>query len=191
MRDPESERAVREAHWADWMRRAQEGDSDAYERLLQDVLPDLRALVGARLRDPSGAEDVVQNVLFSIHRARHTFEPGRPFGPWMRAIARNAVIDAHRARSSRLRREVPLESDADVPDTSEHVDPHQPLPAWLQQALDALPAAQREAVELIHLRELSVAQAAEIVGIRPGALKVRAHRGYKALRAMLANRGPR
>ena len=181
-----SERLERERHWGELMRAAQDGDSAAYDRLLREVLPELRAFVGARLRDDSAAEDVVQNVLFSVHRARHTFQPGRPFGPWMRAIARNAVIDAQRARSFRLRRERPLEQGVEVPDTRESVDLNAPLPTYLQRALESLPRAQREAVELIHLRELSVAEAAERVGIRPGALKVRAHRGYKALRALLA-----
>ena len=180
-----SQRQERERRWGELMRAAQDGDSAAYDRLLREVLPELRAFVGARLRDASASEDVVQNVLFSIHRARHTFQPGRPFGPWMRAIARNAVIDAQRARSLRLKRELPLEPGVDLPDPREASDPNAPLPAYLQRALEALPAAQREAVELIHLRELSVAEAAERVGIRPGALKVRAHRGYKALRALL------
>jgi RNA polymerase sigma-70 factor (ECF subfamily) len=179
-------REEREQLWGELMARAQDGDSAAYDRLLRDILPDLRALVGARLRDPAGVEDVVQNVLFSMHRARQSFQPGRPFGPWMRAIARNAVIDAFRVRSTRLKREAPLEAGMDVAEASESVDPHAPLSPYLRRALDALPPAQREAVELIHLHEMSVAEAAARVGIKPGALKVRAHRGYKALRVLLA-----
>ena len=56
----------------------------------------------------------------------------------------------------------------------------------MSRALAELPAAQREAVELIHVRELSVAEAAEHAGVSVSALKVRAHRGYKALRKLLA-----
>ncbi len=60
-----------------------------------------------------------------------------------------------------------------------------PLSPQISHALAQLPASQREAVELIHLKGLSVAEAAAQVGISPGALKVRAHRGYRALRARL------
>jgi RNA polymerase sigma-70 factor (ECF subfamily) len=171
------------------MEAAQGGDGAAYGHLLLAILPVLRQLVASRLGDPASVEDVVQNVLLSIHRARHTYQPSRPFGPWMRAIARNAVVDAQRQRSSRVRRERPLsEAEAEsVPDPNP--PPETPaISAPIRQALEALPPGQREAVELIHLRELSVSEAAARVGITPGALKVRAHRGYQALRALLGGR---
>jgi RNA polymerase sigma-70 factor (ECF subfamily) len=72
MNDRKPSRASRaESQWAEWMAAAQAGDSATYERLLISIVPELRAFVRARLRDPSAAEDVVQNVLLSIHRARH------------------------------------------------------------------------------------------------------------------------
>lgn len=175
-------------HWAEWMAAAQKGDGEAYERLLHSVLPDLRAFVRSRLGDPSSVEDVVQNVLLSIHRARHTYRPERRFAPWLWAIARNAVIDAQRARSVRLRREVPLDL-TDEPAQPERGHQDRPLPARLTRALAELPATQREAVELIHLQGLSVAEAAARAGTTPGALKVRAHRGYRRLRARLEGAG--
>ena len=190
MTSRDEDRAERERHWSVLMKAAQDGDSAAYEKLLRDILPELRAIVGARLRDPSGVEDVVQNVLFSIHRARHTFRPERPFGPWLRAIARNAVIDAQRARGVRLRREVPIDDGMDVPDTSEPVDPGAPLSPYLQRALAALPPNQREAVELIHLREMSVAEAAARVGIKPGALNPKIKAAYTAEETSEVHRSP-
>ncbi len=185
MNDSGESRGAPESEWCGLMEAAQGGDRPAYERLLLAILPVLRRLVSARLGDPAGVEDVVQNVLLSIHRARHTYQPARPFGPWMRAIARNAVVDSQRQRSVRLRREEPLSQVEELPDTA---PPAQTpgLSSPLRQALESLPAGQRQAVELIHLRELSVAEAAKQVGITPGALKVRAHRGYRALRALLS-----
>ncbi len=173
-----------EAHWAAWMAKAQAGDSEAYERLLHSLLPGLRGFVRSRLGDPASVDDVVQNVLLSIHRARHTYRPDRPFGPWLWAVARNAVIDAQRARSVRLRREIPLDS-AEEPAQPEPAATSLELSPQISEALAELPASQREAVELIHLQGLSVAEAAARVGTTPGALKVRAHRGYRALRARL------
>ena len=87
--------------WGEWMAAAQGGDREAYQRLLLDLLSPLRRFVRVRLPDAATAEDVVQNVLLSIHRARHTYRPERPFGPWFWTIARNAVTDAHRARATR------------------------------------------------------------------------------------------
>jgi len=174
-----------DSSWGAWMAAAQEGDADAYQRLLSALLPALRGFVTGRLRDPSGVEDVIQNVLLSLHRARHTYRPERRFEPWFWTIARNAITDAQRARSARQQREEPLFDD-DVA-----VDPvditRDELSPRLRRALEALPPAQRQAVELLHLQQLSVAEAAARVGVTPGALKVRAHRGYQRLRLILGD----
>jgi RNA polymerase sigma-70 factor (ECF subfamily) len=178
----------RELTWGRWMAAAQEGDATAYEALLREIAPALRVFVGMRVRDTSVAEDVVQNVLLSLHRARHTYQPDRPFGPWLRAIARNAVTDALRARSKRAEHEAPLPDSDLIADSREPSRAGEPLSARMSDALEQLPPAQREAVMLIHVRDLSVAEAAERAGISVSALKVRAHRGYKALRALLGGR---
>ncbi len=180
-----AERDAKEAEWASWMAAAQDGDSALYERLLRSILPGLQGFVRMRLGDPASAEDVVQTVLLSIHRARHTYHPERRFAPWMWAIARNAVIDAQRARSVRRRREVSLEVVGEAAHPQAPPPEDASLSPEISHALAQLPASQREAVELIHLKGLSVAEAAAQVGISPGALKVRAHRGYRALRAQL------
>jgi RNA polymerase sigma-70 factor (ECF subfamily) len=174
----------REQRWGILMQAAQGGDRPSYDRLLREILPELRAVVAARVGDSSSVDDAVQNALLSIHRARHTFQPGRPFGPWMRAIARNAAIDVLRARRAQTAREVPLDPEKLISEPSEERSLDRPV-SRLRCALDSLPRAQREAIELIHLQSFSVAQAAERAGIKPGALKVRAHRGYRALRALL------
>ena len=176
----------RELAWGGLMAAAQEGDSAAYETLLREIVPALRVFVGARLRDSPTTEDVVQNVLLSLHRARHTYQPTRPFGPWLRAIARNATADALRARGRRAERETALPDADRIADEREPSRADAPLSARMARALAELPPAQREAVELIHVRELSVAEAADHAGVSVSALKVRAHRGYKALRKLLA-----
>lgn len=168
------------------MAAAQDGDAKAYERLLEELLPEVRSLVRRRLADDAAVEDVVQNTLLAIHRSRHTYRPERPFGPWLRAVARNAFLDHARVRSRRVEREVPLDAtpepaaeEAPLPLERERLSPD------LERALAQLPAAQREAVELIQLQGLSVAEAAVKAGVSTSAVKVRAHRGYRALRALL------
>ena len=170
------------------MAAAQEGDGAAYETLLRVLAPALRRFVTQIVRDPHETEDITQSVLLSMHRARHTWRPERPFGPWWRAIARNAAIDAIRSRSRRQLRETGLD------DAPELVAPDPPAPGEgtldpaVAAALAALPASQREAIELVHGRDLSVAEAAAHAGVSPSALKVRVHRGVAALRRVLGRR---
>ena len=72
--------------WSTLMARAQDGDEVAYRRLLEDATPYLRSLA-ARHRALAGeTEDVVQDILLTLHAVRHTYDPGRPFGPgWSRS----------------------------------------------------------------------------------------------------------
>jgi RNA polymerase sigma-70 factor (ECF subfamily) len=178
-------RQEHEARWRAWMTAAQRGDSAAYEQLLVELLPYLRRFVGRRLNGAEAGEDVVQTVFLSIHRARHTYRPERPFGPWLHSVARNAVIDHVRAQARRGRRETSLEAEGVPEPVAAEAAPPAGLSPELDRALEALPDGQREAVMLLHVEGLSVAEAASWVGISKSALKVRAHRGYRALRGLL------
>jgi len=168
------------------MAAAQEGDGEAYRKLLMEIMPVLRSTVHARVFNHASAEDVVQNILMSIHRARATYRPERPFGPWMRAIARNAIVDSYRQRGRRVEREVGVDYLEEIADPRAPERPGEGgLSPLLESALARLPDKQREAVQLIQLEGLSVAEAAVRAGVTPGAVKVRAHRGYRALRKAL------
>jgi RNA polymerase sigma factor (sigma-70 family) len=174
----------REARWSGWMVAAQAGDVPSYEKLLRELIPYLGRFVQWRLLDASAAEDVVQNVLISLHRSRHTYRAECRFSPWLHAIARNAIVDQMRIRARRAKREVSLASDRVPEPAVDAVEtPGPQLSPELQRALESLIDPQREAVELIHVHGLSVAEAAKRAGVTMTALKVRAHRGYRALRA--------
>ena len=174
-----------ERQLSDWMRSAQAGDAVAYRNLLSTIQPRIRAIVRGKIHEEAAAEDVVQNTLLSIHRGRSTYRAERPFGPWMRAIVRNSIIDHFRERKRRGDREIELVVE-DWPDESSTRDVEgDQLAPELAAALASLPEAQRVAVTLVQVKGLSVAEAALRVGISPGALKVRAHRGYRAMRKSL------
>lgn len=180
------------------MAAAQQGDATAYEWLLSSLLLPLRAFVRGRGVHASEVEDVVQEILLLIHRARHTWRAEQPFDPWMWAIARNASTDALRRQSrEHVRRDHTrdrfgdestatddLVADSDSSDPELRLTAAEFTPA-LTEALARLPAAQRQAVELLYVEQLSVAEASERAGVSPGALKVRAHRGSRALRGAL------
>ena len=127
---------------------ASSSDADAraaYEKMLSELLPVVRRIVRAKLYDPTYVEDVVQNVLLSIHRARATYRPERPFGPWMRAVVRNALIDWFRESKRRSDREVltdVMEEHAAAPHSDE-LERRELSPA-LSDALAALPVKQRD-----------------------------------------------
>ena len=165
---------------------AQAGDAVGYEKLLLELLPYVRRQVARRVGEPDEREDIVQNVLISLHRGRHTYRSDRPFGPWLRAVVRNASIDWMRTRGRRLRHELSraVEEMAE-PWYEASLPGEEALSPALEGAMASLPDNQRKAVELLHVEGLSVAEAAKRVGVSPGALKVRAHRGYRALRALL------
>ena len=177
-RDPEG------ARWSVWMRAAQDGESAAYEKLLREIQPMVRASVFKRMRGRDHAEDVVQNVLLSIHRSRHTFHPSRAFKPWLRAVIRNAIIDSARSRRNEWRHQIFEEHEHPSEDRNP-VDREEGLSQPVADALAKLPTGQREAVELLHLRGLSVKDGAAKLGVKPSAFKVRAHRGRQMLQALL------
>lgn len=179
--------------WSRLMAAAQDGDRAAYERLLREITPLLRRVAARRLHQAGAAdvEDVVQDVLLSVHTVRHTYEPRRAFLPWLMAIQRHRIADWQRRTVRRGRHELAVDSlEETFPDRAansegETTDEHREVRA----AVATLPPAQRQALELIKLRELSVKEAAERTGTTETALKVATHRGMKALRALLGRNG--
>lgn len=174
-----------ETHAAALMRLAQAGDEDAYAELLVQLTATTRRYARARAGAPvPWLDDAVQETLVAVHRARHTYDPGRPFAPWFYAIAGNRFVDVLR-REHRVRlREVGGEAWPERPPTGAHHASPVDLEA-VQKALAALPPRQREVVEAIKLRDESVREIAGRLGLTLSAVKVTAHRGYKALRCAL------
>jgi len=179
---------TRDVEWSILMARAQEGDQAAYHRLLHEITPYLRSLAARRHRDASDVEDAVQDVLLTIHSIRQTYDPTRPFAPWLVAIANRRFIDRLRRQGRTRNREIPL--------TSEHETFCEPA-ANLEERADGrelegmvshLPPAQQKAVRLLKLRELSLKEAAAVSGMSITSLKVNTHRALKSLRKMLFDR---
>ena len=162
------------------MARAQEGDRVSYRALLDDIGPIVRQYVGRRLRNPEDANDACQDVLLALHRARHTYEPSRPFEPWLFAIVRRTVARRQSEQAARYAREV---HGSALSGGSVGSDGH--MKVVLEQAFEQLSPAQRQALTLLKIDGLSLEAAAPRAGTTVGALKVRAHRAYRALRRLL------
>jgi len=165
---------------AELMRRAQEGEAGAFRTLVDEMAPILINFLRRRIPDSGELEDVCQEILLAIYQARHTYQPSRPLEPWLFAIARHVAADHFRRYWTRASwqdlREVPPEGETEG---IEHVRVN------LRQALNQLPHVQREAFVLLKVEGLPITEAAARTGISTGALKVRAHRAYEALKKAL------
>lgn len=179
---------VLDRHWSQLMANAQGGDQSAYATLLKEILPVLRAIARRQHRDLERAEDVVQDVLLTIHRVRHTYDPNRSFRAWVFTIARRRSIDALRkvSRAARYEESAQQEVIESSPSPTPEENPFEDLEPGLARAVAELPPGQRQAIELVKLRELTLAEAAAHSGISVGALKVAVHRAMKTLRGRLA-----
>ncbi|TGQ52300.1 sigma-70 family RNA polymerase sigma factor [Mesorhizobium sp. M1C.F.Ca.ET.193.01.1.1] len=173
---------VRELDWSILMARAQDGDANAYRRLLEGITPYLRAHAARCHRNPSDVEDAIQDILLTLHAARATYDPARPFAPWLTAIARRRLIDRLRRQGRRRAFETEFElaheAFAGQPTNLEDMtNIHE-----IATALDRLPPGQREAVLLTKIEGLSLKEASAASGMSVAALKVATHRAVQRLR---------
>lgn len=170
-----------EQRWSALMARAQAGDNVAYNQLLQElgrVLENyLRRHFGALLM----LEDCVQECLLAIHRARHTYDPCRPFRPWMFTIARHKTIDLLRRADTMQRGTDAMIQEWEL--QGKENDSRRELERMLDGArlLQQIPVDQREAIALTQYLGLTSLEAARRVGIKESALKARLRRGLKTL----------
>lgn len=174
----------RDDAWSSLMAMAQGGDKRAYDRLLREILPFLRTVARKRLRNDSDVEDAVQDALLTIHQIRHTFDPSRPLRPWLSAITDRRALDRLRQVARRGSREEELTDlhHETLVGAATNEGEGRLQARDVRAAVSELSPKQREAIELLKLRELSVAEASARTGQSASALKVATHRAIIALR---------
>jgi len=164
------------------MERSLDGDCVAYGQLLLALTSALRRALRSRARDAGlDAEDVVQEVLLALHAKRGTWIRGTPVAPWVTAIARNKIVDAHRRRGRRP--EVPIDGVADT--LFEPGDDGVELSRDLERGLSSLPARQRLVLQTVSLEGHSAREAAQLLRMSVIGVRVTLHRAIKALTAIL------
>jgi len=183
-------RVSHEFDWTVFMARAQGGDRDAYRRLLEGVTPYLRSLAAKRFGGRADIEDAVQDVLLTVHAVRHAYDPARPFGPWLVAIAHRRIVDGLRRQGRSRAREVSLEAEHEAL-PSPQVNLHETASDGrvLREAIERLPSGQRDAIRMLKLKEMSLKEAAAASGMSVAALKVATHRGLRNLQKMFGREG--
>jgi RNA polymerase sigma-70 factor, ECF subfamily len=175
------------------MERYSKGDEAAFVELYDAIAPRLLGFLRKATRDDVRAEDLMQQTLLQIHRERGSFIPGARVMPWAFAIARRLMIDSARRRrvEQRLFSDAPADDEgmtyepAALTATAEDLLHARQLEGRVQGRLHALPEAQRTAYQLLQQEGLSLKEAAEVLGTSVTAVKLRAHRAYEALRAVL------
>ena len=167
-----------ERQWTVLMEQSLDGDRAAYQRLLLLLTAALRRAIRARAEVVGlDAEDVVQEVLLALHLKRNTWIRGTPVAPWVTAIARNKLVDAHRRRGRRP--EVSIESVAETLRGEGDEGAQRSLD--IERALDGLPLRQRRVLQAVSFEGNSAREAAAQLDMTEVAVRVTLHRGLKAL----------
>jgi RNA polymerase sigma-70 factor (ECF subfamily) len=179
------------------MQRYVDGDARAFRALYALLAPKLLGYLAKMTRDRAVADDLLQQTFLKVHRARSAWVPGADPTPWIYAIAHRTFLDEARKKQRAV---VSVAKGDELPEVKADLDgtadgaaepvPDVELTKAALAALEALPPQQREAVVLTKLDGKSIAEAAAIAGTTPGAMKVRAHRGYVALRKALGEGEP-
>jgi RNA polymerase sigma-70 factor, ECF subfamily len=176
-----------DAMWAAVRSRTADDDAFVTELYRQYRVPLMAYVLRLTAGDRQQAEDVVQETMLRAWRQAGKLDLTEPsLMPWLATVARRIVIDDKRRKSAR-----PAETgdgmmeDAPVADTTE--DMLRKL--LMAEALQSLTPAHREVLNETILRDRTVNQAAEVLGIPVGTVKSRVYYALKALRVVLAERG--
>lgn len=164
------------------MTQSQKGDERAYEQLLRELSDAISRYLRRRIGAQDFIDDCVQDILIAVHNARHTYQPNRPFRPWLFAIVRNRSVDYFRKRQRHQKLADALETNEEVTSTEDNYANE----AMHQQLMDTLPEGSREAIELTKVYGYSNSEAAEQLSISESAVKVRVHRGLNQLKRIVS-----
>ncbi|MFZ5748714.1 MAG: sigma-70 family RNA polymerase sigma factor [Pseudomonadota bacterium] len=160
------------------MAAAQGGHGGAYRRLLDELRQWLQRYYARRL-PPGMVDDAVQDTLIAIHDKRHTYDPDRPFRPWLAAVARYKWIDRLRAMSRSATEMLPDDLSVESHESAAT------SAALLGQLLAHLKPSQAEAIRLVKIEGYSVEEASARTGQSGSLIKVNIHRGLARLAAMV------
>jgi RNA polymerase sigma-70 factor (ECF subfamily) len=171
------------------MAAAQAGDRAAYEAVLRDCVPLVERIARHQGARADFLDDVVQDVLVTIHGARATYDPSRSFVAWLTAITQRRTIDILRKRGRRSAHEVYAPEALDTQASEDN--PEREIAARSEASrlhgfVAELPEGQREAVRTLALEENSLDDASKSTGRTKTSLKVNLHRAIKTLRGRMS-----
>ena len=162
------------------------GDARAFEQLFARLAPRVHGFFLRSFRDSTVADDLLQVTFMKVHRAREQYDQELKVAPWVFAVAARVRLDELRRR---LR--LPEDADEDTIARADETAPRDPPPDTdlqeaVRDALARLPESQRAVIHLHRYEGLTFPEIARVLGTTPGAVKLRAFRGYETLRKELA-----
>lgn len=181
--------AEQERQCAALMTLAQAGDQSAYASLLVLLTSTTRQFARGRLGAVPWVDDVVQETLLAVHRARQTWDPTRPFAPWFYAVASNRLIDVVRRERRVTSREIGTDVLPDPPGGGGSAAGAEIDVEAIRAAVASLPRRQRDVIASMKFEDQSVREVAGRLNMTESAVKVTAHRGYRALKRLLGGPG--
>ncbi len=162
------------------------GEQAAASELVSRHLSKMVSLARHMLGDAVEAEDVAQEVFMKVWQSAHKWQPGKAkFETWMHRVAINACYDRLRRRREVYTDQIPDRADKDTPGADQMIIEAE-LSQQVEDAIMHLPARQRAALSLCHLREMSNKEAARALEISVEALESLLARGRRGLRKHLA-----
>jgi len=181
------------------------GDEHAFAELYDGISPKVRARLSRMVHDSILVEDLLQLTFLRAHLARERFESlpssgDRAIEAWYLSIARNVALDHLREHYRRERRHAAVTVRGDgaslgAPEPEPNIEEMQvererveETALEVQAAVEKLPPGQRDVIRLHKLEGLPMAEVAQRLNVREGAVRVRAHRAYKSLAEILAPR---
>lgn len=185
--DKQSQYDADELRWSQLMLGVQAGNQSDYRMLLEELSLAIQRYLVSRLGYHAFIEDCVQDILLAIHNARHTYQPGRPFRPWLFAIVRNKSIDMLRKRKSYEKMLLSRADELQILGGEESAASGQSLENEITSGrlMDLLEPGHKQAIVLTKLIGFSNAEAAKVMSISETAVKVRVHRGIAKLKSLL------
>ena len=172
--------------WQEWAIAAQGGDKRAYTQLLQSITPYIRNVIIGSLSNPSAAEDITQEVLISVHKSLSTYQPDRPFKPWLMAIVNFRRTDYLRKHYAQRRDKTTTTDENYEFEANNVTNPaHAGELKDIENALASLPEQQQRIFKMIKIEGYSAQEVANEMNMNESAVKVSAHRAMKKLQGLL------
>ncbi|TVR51645.1 MAG: sigma-70 family RNA polymerase sigma factor [Gemmatimonadales bacterium] len=167
-------------------RRVQDGDRAALERLVRRYVRPVHAVVASFLSEPAEIEDAAQEAFLRALGALDTYDPRRPFAPWLYQVARNVARNQVGSRAVRRAESLPAggrEASDPLPDqAAENAE----IRDRLERALARLPEQRRTAFRLVEVEGMTTREVGRIMGIAPGTVRSHVHHARRHLRTALA-----
>lgn len=163
----------------DLLRLAVAGDADSYQRFLLEISKVIRALICKKI-SAAEIEDVVQEILISIHKARHTYDFERPLMPWIMSIASFRVTDHLRKHYSQMRHKT---SDIDeFVDVLTDVTNEPSGSELVSEMFLEIDSKHQKILTMMYVEGYSAKEVGSSLGMNESAVKVAAHRAIKKIK---------